>query len=112
MIYNKVFPDNRTPKEWISLIIAPVPKIVQTFYKDDKLYGLVIILEHDNNTYIINSIAKDDQRYTFAMQRMIIDFTKKHDKVIVMSTLKDSCIARFTDRFIENGEQSCFAKGV
>ena len=97
---------------WAEVLFSACPKTVTRFEKDNDLFGVVAISKHENDTYIINSIAKDNQRYTFAMQRMIIDFTKKHEKVIIMSTLKDSCINRFTDRFVDNGEQSCFVKGV
>jgi len=110
--YSSIFPHNETPLGWVGVLVAPVPKTVQEFFKDGKLYGLVVISKHENDSYIINSIAKDNQRYTFGMQRMIIDFTKKHKKVIVMSTLEDSCIKRFTDRFVDNDEQSCFVKGL
>ncbi len=110
--YESLFPDNKMPSDWYGLLILPVPKLVTTFDKDGELFGLIVMSKHEDDTWIINSIAKGDARYTFAMQRTIIEFTKSHDKVIIMSTLKNSCINRFTDRFVDNGEQSCFAKGV
>ena len=111
-MYDSIFPDGRITKGWTDVLFSPQPKNVVSFEKDGELYGLVAITKHENDIYIINSIAKDDQRYTFAMQRTILNWTKNHDKVIIMSTLKDSCIKKFTDRFVENGEQSCFVKGV
>ena len=111
-MYASIFPEGKMTSGWVEVIFSACPKTVTRFEKDNNLFGVVAISKHENDTYIINSIAKDNQRYTFAMQRMIIDFTKKHEKVIIMSTLKDSCINKFTDRFVENGEQSCFVKGV
>jgi len=110
-MYDSIFPDGKMTKGWYDLMFSPVPKSVSSFEKDGELFGLVCITDH-GGAYIINSIAKDNQKYTFGMQRLILNFTRNNDRVIVMSTLKDSCIKKFTDKFVDNGEQSCFVKGL
>ena len=111
-MYDSIFPNGEMTEGWYDVMFAPVPKIVKEFHKDGVLFGIVAISLHDDRTYIINSISKDNQRFTFGMQRMIHNWTVNHKKVIIMSTLKDSTIAKFTDRFVENGDESCFVKGL
>ncbi len=110
-MYGSIFPNGEVTKDWHEVLYEPVPKKVVAFERDGELYGLVCASQYDK-TYVINSIAKDNQKYTFAMQRLILNLTRDNDRVIIMSTLKDSCIKKFTDRFVENGEQSCFVKGI
>jgi len=111
-MYSSIFPNGEITEGWNEVLMLADQSNVYPFEKDGELFGLVVITEHEGNAYIINSIAKDNQQYTFAMQRMILKWTRLHSKVMIMSTLEDSCIKRFTDRFVSNGEQSCFVKGL
>jgi len=111
-MYDSIFPNGKMTRDWYDLMFSSVPKTVKSFDKDGELFGVVCISKHEGDTYIINSIAKDNQKYTFAMQRLILNWTRNNDKVIVMSILKESCINRFTDRFVVNGDLSCFVKGL
>ena len=82
------------------------------FYRNDKPFGLIAtVFDHDNSTVIINSISKDDQEFTFEMNKVIILTVRNNTKVMLMSTCKESCLTRLLDTYHENGVDSFFTKG-
>lgn len=108
-----LFPNNTIPLNWMEVFAENVPKMSRMFFtKEGEPYGLIVISEHEDSIFIINSLSKDNLPYSIAMQRMILKFVTTHDKVILMSTKRDSCINRVMKTFIDKGEGSYFTKGV
>ena len=109
--YASIFPDEVVPEDWYEMLIEPVPKMVHSFNVNGYLYGLIIISKYDD-AWMINSIAKDDGEFTFNMKKLLLKFIRNHEKIIVMSTRKESTINRIMDRFVDDGKLSYFIKGV
>ena len=109
--YASIFPNGIIPKQWYDMLLEPVPKMVYSFNKNKELYGLVAISKYDD-AWIINSIAKDDGEFTLSMKKILLKFIRSHDKIIIMSTRKDSTVNRITDRFVNDGKLSYFIKGI
>ena len=81
------------------------------YYKNGLPFGLIAI-ECTEDGIVINSIAKNDEKFTFAMLRFLITTIKKNKRVALMSTCEDSCINKLMDTYHEHGKESYFTKGV
>ena len=65
-----------------------------------------------NDTLVIASTSKNEEPFTFGMNRDIWKMVKKKDKVMLISDCKDSCIAREMDSFHDDELGKYFTKGV
>ena len=94
---------SRNARQWLDM--KPT-----MYYRNGLPFGLIAI-EHSKGGIIINSIAKNDEKFTFEMLRFLTKTIKKYDRVALASTRKDSCINRLMDSYHENGKESYFIKG-
>ncbi len=85
---------------------------VMVYKKDGKPFGLmsVAIME---GVIMINSIAKNDEKFTFEMQRELVRVIRKNPIVYLMSTCSNStAINKLMDTYHEDGINSFFTKGI
>ena len=92
--------------EWINL-----PNI-NLYLKEGKPFGLISIVTFEG-VAMINSISKNDEKFTFEMIKTLANAIKKTNVVYVMSTCKDSTtLNRLMDNYHEDGITSYFTKGL
>ncbi len=88
---------------------VPEPKL---FLKDGEPFGIMSFVIIDGIMYI-NSISKDDAKFTFEMHKELVRQIRSHDKVLLASTCKNStAIHKLMDEYHECGINSYFIKGL
>ena len=93
-------------RDWISLTNLSL------HLKDGVEFGLVSHFV-SSDTLMINSISKGLEPFTVGMNREIVGLVKSYDKVILMSTCKDStALNKLMDDYHEKGVESFFTKGI
>ena len=94
---------SRNTRKWMDM----KPRL---FHKNGLPFGLIAV-EQTEDGVVINSISRNDDKFTFEMLRDLTKIIKASDRVAVASTCKDSCINKLMDSYHEHGEESYFTKG-
>lgn len=101
----RYFPKGIIPNGWNEVLNHVNTEVVSFDY------GMVAVTPIEGLVYI-NSVSRDNRRFSFGMQRLIIQTIKDNDRVVVTSELEDSCLKRLTDKYTTSNGIGFFTKGV